>query len=243
MEFASVLTYILLLLFLLPFVISINKHVTFFRHCLGFLNKRFTASPLIEVNSNVLKSCTAFCGRTEKCSFFVYNWNTKTCSLYEKRDFTSQIVSTSDKTTLYYDVSSSTSNCPSGWYYSSTLQTCYFISTDRVTWDDSKQQCWDMESYLSEVKSYNEWFYLQDKIQTLHGKNSWIGVRRSIDFKYDARNNSSPYDIVYTNWATGYPTGLDDCTLLRLTEAYKWKNSDCGQLRYFSCTLPAILCI
>lgn len=103
MEIASGLTYILLLLFLLPFVISINKHVTNFRHCLGFLNKRFTASPLIEVNSNVLKSCTAFCGRTVKCSYFVYNWNTKTCLLYEKRDFTSQIVSTSDKTTLYYD--------------------------------------------------------------------------------------------------------------------------------------------
>lgn len=36
-----------------------------------------------------------------------------------------------------------------------------------------------MDSYLSEVKSYNEWFYLQDKIQTLHGMyyylNKYVG--------------------------------------------------------------------
>ena len=87
----------------LPAFLCQNILLTKFQQCVAFRHKQFMATPLTEVIKKNIFDCTGFCGRTSKCSFVVYNWNTKQCSCYEKRDFTAPTMSTSDNTTLYYD--------------------------------------------------------------------------------------------------------------------------------------------
>lgn len=71
--------------------------------------------------------------------------------------------------------------------------------------------------------------------------NSWIGVRRISNFQCDARFNTIPFDLVYSNWIPSYPDATSDCTVLRKTGAFKWKNTRCTFERYFTCTMVRLI--
>ena len=50
----------------------------------------------------------------------------------------------------------------------------------------------------------------------------WIGVRRrSSNFQCDARFNTIPFDLVYSNWDSSYPDVTGNCTQLNIYHACK----------------------
>lgn len=69
----------------------------------------------------------------------------------------------------------------------------------------------------------------------------WIGVRRISNFQCDARFNTIPFDLVYSNWIPSYPAGTGDCTMLNGTNAYKWNNYACTYWFYFVCTMVRLI--
>jgi hypothetical protein len=70
---------------------------------------------------------------------------------------------------------------------------------------------------------------------------SWIGVRRISNFQCDARFNTIPFDLIYSNWMLSYPAATGDCAMLRSTDAFKWKNILCTYKRYFTCTMVRLI--
>ena len=70
----------------------------------------------------------------------------------------------------------------------------------------------------------------------------WIGVRRrSSNFQCDARFNTIPFDLVYSNWVSSYPDFTYNCTVLNITLVYKWENSFCIHENQFTCTMVRLI--
>ena len=70
---------------------------------------------------------------------------------------------------------------------------------------------------------------------------AWIGVRRISNFQCDARFNTIPFDLVYSNWESSYPGKRDGCALLHITDAYKWKPFPCTYTFFYTCTMVRLI--
>lgn len=82
---------------------NVLVHLTKFRICHKLSNSKFTVTPLGQLNSMSIMHCLGICRETTGCTFVNYNWSKETCSMFEKLDITSEISSTLDTTSLYYD--------------------------------------------------------------------------------------------------------------------------------------------
>ena len=70
---------------------------------------------------------------------------------------------------------------------------------------------------------------------------SWIGVRRNSNLQCDARLNTIPFDLVYSNWVPSFPGERYDCTLLTKGYGFKWRTFPCSRWFMSTCTMVRLI--
>lgn len=105
---------------------------------------------------------------------------------------------------------------------------CYKLFTARKSWDDAKQHCEDLSSYLATIFSPAE----NEFISTMEAS-AWIGASDTASEGTWVWVDGSDMDG-YTNWGGSNPNGSnnENCVLLK---DGKWTDTPCSLQRYYIC--------
>ncbi|XP_056342379.1 C-type lectin domain family 4 member D-like [Oenanthe melanoleuca] len=119
--------------------------------------------------------------------------------------------------------------CPEGWRR--FQRSCYFLSSDKMNWTESQQNCTGMGSQLVVINSKAEQEFLSKQIKrSPQRKNFYIGLfvakegpRQWVD--------KTPYNVTAAFWRKGEPSGGQDenCTVIYSPEktVNNWNDSGC----------------
>ncbi|NXH48823.1 CLC4D protein, partial [Dicaeum eximium] len=110
--------------------------------------------------------------------------------------------------------------CPKGWKRSQ--RSCYFLSSDTMSWAESEQNCTGMGSQLVVINSRAEQEFLSKQIksskETLQKReNFYIGLFQKVGQWQWV--DKTPYNVTATFWRKGEPSsGDENCTVMHVLE-------------------------
>ena len=112
--------------------------------------------------------------------------------------------------------------------------------TQKMTWSDAKAACnaiGDFSTLLT-ISSQSEQNFINQRIQTLYGADSWIGLNDNKNegvFRWSADNTLSEYQI----WANGKPSenrnNLNCVKILSVRKDGAWSVQNCSQKENYIC--------
>uniref|UniRef100_A0A8C4T048 C-type lectin domain-containing protein n=1 Tax=Erpetoichthys calabaricus TaxID=27687 RepID=A0A8C4T048_ERPCA len=158
----------------------------------------------------------------------------------------------SNITELEKDNARKCSVCPNEWLQSN--RNCYYFSTDKLNWDDSRKQCTSMNGHLVIIESKEEQTFLINTIKTnveTTEKIYWIGLSdQEIDGQFVWVDNR-PLDVNISSWGlrdhddgrepdnwTGNNPDGEDCVQLQVNNKYDgWYDGDCGDKQKWICEI------
>uniref|UniRef100_A0A8C4TYP0 C-type lectin domain-containing protein n=1 Tax=Falco tinnunculus TaxID=100819 RepID=A0A8C4TYP0_FALTI len=131
--------------------------------------------------------------------------------------------------------------CPKGW--KRFQGSCYYLSTDVMSWDDSKQNCTGMGSHLVVINSEAEQDFLSSEIRQISRKENYyiglsaqeVGQWRWVD--------QTPFNVTAAFWRKDEPSNKDDqkCVVMhRLSPPpNNWNDVKC-ESHYRICEAAAV---
>ena len=131
-------------------------------------------------------------------------------------------------------------SCNNGWLLHES--SCYFFSTDTVTWLDAVTACQNRNATLVQIESMVEDKFLVQRLKVLHGETGgefhyWTNGN-VIDVQYEWVWGHPGGQTIggYTNWATSDPNGgsIEDCVAL-YGRNFKWVDITCNYLLHYIC--------
>lgn len=120
--------------------------------------------------------------------------------------------------------------CADGWL--TFGRSCFFLSTFRLSWDESQKNCSSQGGSLAVISSLSVQQFL-----THEGKmNYWIGLKQNSNHWAWVNNSALQQDQSY--WAAGGPTA-GNCGILnsRNPPEKNWMTASCQAYTYFICQL------
>ncbi|XP_066566058.1 CD209 antigen-like protein C isoform X2 [Amia ocellicauda] len=129
--------------------------------------------------------------------------------------------------------------CPEGWELSGGM--CYFFSTDKINWTQSRKDCVKKGGELVIIHTWQEQMFLKGKINKMAKENYWIGLtdapvegewmwvdnttlRNHMNFWAEKKIGSGEPD----DWTEEDPLGEDCACMNSLTEPlHNWFDESC----------------
>ncbi|XP_043993648.1 C-type lectin domain family 4 member E-like isoform X1 [Gambusia affinis] len=124
--------------------------------------------------------------------------------------------------------------CEAGW--ERYRESCYFFSTNKSSWTDSRRSCTDLGSDLVKIDSREEQMFLEIRLKETIENNEtfWIGLTDSKTEGSWLWPDSSPLNTSLSFWAPGQPDALGgaevDCVCMMKTEnpdEVRWFDGRC----------------
>ncbi|XP_017325819.1 natural killer cells antigen CD94 [Ictalurus punctatus] len=120
--------------------------------------------------------------------------------------------------------------CPKGWL--KFENSCYFISKERLTWQESREACQKQDGDLVVIDNER----VQKHLTQSGGMLYWIGLRYSEKQQWMWINNTAP---TQNYWAHGQPVpdSQGSCALLggQMSHKNNWISNRCGVLSQYIC--------
>ncbi|XP_066962985.1 C-type lectin domain family 4 member C-like [Macrobrachium rosenbergii] len=124
--------------------------------------------------------------------------------------------------------------CKSGWF--KLKSTCYFISEELATWDQSLQNCTDMGADFVKVSLHEQFLFLQELAK---GHDVWIGLR-----DYEGKNaykwakDSTVHVRTALWWEEREPNSSEERCAHFKRDTNKWNDMMCHQTYRYFCEKP-----
>ncbi|KAM4039043.1 C-type lectin lectoxin-Phi2-like [Anomaloglossus baeobatrachus] len=120
--------------------------------------------------------------------------------------------------------------CPVGWR--TIGPSCYYISEETRTWDEARDECYKVNSFLAMIKDRNESDSLNTVFESSIGY--WIGLRR------DARDLHiwkwiDGTEVTFTNWGVNEPNYLGRDERCGEVTSRAWNDVNCGYKQRYLC--------
>ncbi|XP_052762402.1 C-type lectin domain family 4 member E-like [Mya arenaria] len=116
--------------------------------------------------------------------------------------------------------------CKEGWH--SYESSCYFLSTEHLTWHDAQNSCLNLGATLAVVTDEAEDEFVWDLIQTLEQKAAWLGA--SDDDLESSWRWVTGAEWNFTLWLNDYEGGRQCNCLLR--SRLGWGDYPCDSYQY-----------
>ncbi|OQV11953.1 Macrophage mannose receptor 1 [Hypsibius exemplaris] len=119
------------------------------------------------------------------------------------------------------------------WFYNPLTDTCFFISTNQMFWDDAELACNNRASQLASVTVDDNAFLLDIiKQQTVRDTSYWIGLRLTNPSLLTHHWIDGNLENVFRNWNRDEPDpkGVQACTLISNIEGF-WLDDYCHGVR------------
>ncbi|XP_054243973.1 C-type lectin domain family 4 member A [Indicator indicator] len=119
--------------------------------------------------------------------------------------------------------------CPKDWKL--FQKSCYYLSTDKLSWVESEQNCTGMGSHLVVINSKAEQNFLSKELQKLkNGENYYIGLKaREVEQWHWV--DQTPFNETAAFWRKGEPNDMDDenCVVIHRFSNLpnNWNNVGC----------------
>ncbi|XP_054043943.1 C-type lectin domain family 6 member A-like isoform X2 [Rissa tridactyla] len=130
--------------------------------------------------------------------------------------------------------------CPNGW--KRFQKSCYYLSTDEMSWAESVQNCTGMGSQLVVINSKAEQGFLTIELQQFpKGTNYYIGLYAQEVGKWQWVDQT-PFNEEAAFWRKGEPTNIDyeNCTVIHTSsDIYNWNDIRC-ESHYRICEAAAL---
>ncbi|XP_051921252.1 early activation antigen CD69 isoform X2 [Hippocampus zosterae] len=152
------------------------------------------------------------------CAVNAVSWKSPTCTVEHCRTFTSQ----------HRDRCSCCQQCPPRWVRLD--QSCFFLSTLRLSWEESQNNCTGEGGSLAVVSSQKVQSFLT---QNGNGRKYWIGLRSTNDIWTWIDDNT----LKQNYWGDDETTG--DCAILSSNKPAEknWIKSPCSSYTYYICRM------
>ncbi|NXA52164.1 CLC4D protein, partial [Nothocercus julius] len=119
--------------------------------------------------------------------------------------------------------------CPKEWKY--FQKSCYYLSTDYMSWNDSKTNCSGMGSHLVVIKTEAEQVFLSTWIK----ENIKYGKRNNYFIGLSAQKvgqwhwvDQTPFNVTAAFWRIGEPSNVknEKCVVIHWNEEKHWNWND-----------------
>ncbi|KFP67935.1 C-type lectin domain family 4 member A [Cariama cristata] len=97
--------------------------------------------------------------------------------------------------------------CPDGSKH--FQKSCYYVSSDRMSWVESQQNCTGMGSHLVVINSREEQDFLSKDLQQLRGENYYIGLRAQNVGEWQWVDRT-PFNMTAAFWREYEPSNMVD---------------------------------
>ncbi|KFV64424.1 C-type lectin domain family 4 member D [Dryobates pubescens] len=131
--------------------------------------------------------------------------------------------------------------CPRDWKL--FQESCYYLSSDKLSWAESEQNCTGMGAHLVVINSKAEQNFLSKELQKYRkGENYYIGLKAQ-ELEGWHWVDQTPFNETAAFWRIGEPSHTygEDCVVIhRLSEApNNWNNVGCWN-RHRICEAAAV---
>ncbi|XP_034003337.1 CD209 antigen-like protein E isoform X2 [Trematomus bernacchii] len=126
--------------------------------------------------------------------------------------------------------------CPEGWRKFGC--SCYLFSTEKASWEQSKQDCTASGAHLVIVDSEEEQKFIASKIK----EPTWIGLNDTEEEGTWKWVDGSPLNLNLTFWSTAQPDNFDgeDCVEIRsIVHSQSWNDRPCTNDQHWICEKEA----
>ncbi|XP_034003341.1 CD209 antigen-like protein C [Trematomus bernacchii] len=126
--------------------------------------------------------------------------------------------------------------CPEGWRMIGC--SCYLLSTEKASWEQSRQHCTARGADLVIVDSEEEQEFITSKIK----EDTWIGLNDREEEGTWKWVDGSPLTLNLTFWSTGQPDNFDeeDCVEIRsVVHSQSWNDRPCENDLHWICEKEA----
>uniref|UniRef100_A0A8C4P9F8 C-type lectin domain family 4 member D-like n=2 Tax=Dromaius novaehollandiae TaxID=8790 RepID=A0A8C4P9F8_DRONO len=119
--------------------------------------------------------------------------------------------------------------CPMGWRL--FQKSCYYTSTDSMSWNDSKENCTGMGSQLVVIDTEAEQVFLsawlKEKTQYVRKDNYYIGLSAQKVGQWHWVDQT-PFNVTAAFWRTGEPSNVEEekCVVIHWKEEKHWNWND-----------------
>uniref|UniRef100_A0A0N5B6D4 C-type LECtin n=1 Tax=Strongyloides papillosus TaxID=174720 RepID=A0A0N5B6D4_STREA len=135
-----------------------------------------------------------------------------------------------------------TPTCQKGWKYDTSMNACYYTSSNYYSFTNAKKACQNMNSTLTYVKSFTEDEVVKTLVEyTSEHQEFWLGgERKSSDKNFYWLDGTPISNSHFDNWMIGYPNTDDgNCVAMRFENFFLngFVNNDCLSLKKFICAI------
>uniref|UniRef100_A0A8B9P6W9 C-type lectin domain family 4 member D n=1 Tax=Apteryx owenii TaxID=8824 RepID=A0A8B9P6W9_APTOW len=112
--------------------------------------------------------------------------------------------------------------CPMGWRF--FQKSCYYTSTDSMSWNESKENCTGMGSHLVVIDTEAEQV---KKTQYVRKDNYYIGLSAQKVGQWHWVDQT-PFNVTAVFWRTGEPSNVEEekCVVIHWKEKKHWNWND-----------------
>ena len=184
--------------------------------------------------------CLIACSLDTRCLAVNYQWTTQSCEMndntvYAENGYDSETVA---NWTIY---TKGIPSCDNDWLLHES--SCYFFSTDEVSWLDAGTACQSKNATLVPIESQNEDNFLVQRLKALHGEvrgdfHYWTnGNDIDVQNQWVWGHQGSQAIGIYQNWNMGEPNGFtdEDCLVLYGFLDFRWVDLSCTSLNFYIC--------
>uniref|UniRef100_A0A8C5QMF7 C-type lectin domain-containing protein n=1 Tax=Leptobrachium leishanense TaxID=445787 RepID=A0A8C5QMF7_9ANUR len=126
--------------------------------------------------------------------------------------------------------------CGADWAHHSF--SCYYLSSDTLSWQDAKKACESMNSHLLVINNNEEQRFISTFSRPF---TSWIGLTDA-DGSWEWVDGT-PYDSTPKSWQDGQPDdyyyhqlgGGEDCAQMKFITTAGWNDEHCTRKQYYIC--------
>ncbi|XP_075365350.1 C-type lectin domain family 4 member A isoform X2 [Mycteria americana] len=130
--------------------------------------------------------------------------------------------------------------CPKGW--KRFQGSCYYLSDDRMRWNESVQNCTGMGSHLVVINTEAEQVFLTEEVQQSGvGFNYYIGLHAPVVDQWQWVDRT-PYNKTAAFWRSGEPSNVsvEMCVVIfRMSNILNWNDIRCEH-HYRICEAAAV---
>ncbi|XP_028657187.1 low affinity immunoglobulin epsilon Fc receptor-like [Erpetoichthys calabaricus] len=128
--------------------------------------------------------------------------------------------------------------CKKGWMQLNSK--CYYFSTDKWTWQSSRDHCRTLGGQLVIIENAMEQEFLKNKINVIGEKNYWIGLTDLANQGKYVWLDNRPLDPKQSFWHSSQPNGKNEhCVQIEAEE--KWHDFPCATLTKMICEIDATM--
>ncbi|XP_039608767.1 low affinity immunoglobulin epsilon Fc receptor-like [Polypterus senegalus] len=128
--------------------------------------------------------------------------------------------------------------CKKGWVQLNSK--CYYFSTDKQTWQSSRDHCRTLGGHLVIIEDAMEQEFLKNKINIIGEKNYWIGLTDLANQGKYAWLDNRPLDPKKSFWHSSQPNSKNEhCVQIESEE--KWHDFPCEIPTKLICEIDATM--